>query len=197
MQGLGFELQDEAWLQTLTLDVVRTSEIEGEHLDTGQVRSSVARRLGIDLGGLAPTDRHIEGIVEVSVDATQRFSEPLTVERLFGWHGALFPTGRSGIKSIRVAAWRDDAAGPMQVVSGAVGRERIHYTAPPASQLESGMARFLSWFEEDHRTDLMLKAGLAHLWCVTLHPFDDGNGRLARVVSDMALSRSEQFCQIP
>ena len=195
MQALGFSLRDEAWLQTLTQDVVRTSEIEGERLDVVQVRSSLARRLGIEIGGLAPVDRHVEGIVEILVNATQRFAEPLTTKRLFNWHGALFPTGRSGLKQIRVAAWRDDAEEPMQVVSGALGREKLHFIAPPATKLESEMTRFLSWYEQEDGTDLVVKAGLAHLWFVTLHPFDDGNGRIARALSDMALARSEQTSQ--
>ena len=195
MQALGFSLRDEAWLQTLTQDVVRTSEIEGERLDVVQVRSSLARRLGIEIGGLAPVDRHVEGIVEILVNATQRFAEPLTTKRLFNWHGALFPTGRSGLKQIRVAGWRDDAEGPMQVVSGALGREKLHFIAPPAAKLESEMTRFLSWYEQEDGTDLVMKAGLAHLWFVTLHPFDDGNGRIARALSDMALARSEQTSQ--
>ena len=195
MQALGFSLRDEAWLQTLTQDVVRTSEIEGERLDVVQVRSSLARRLGIEIGGLAPVDRHVEGIVEILVNATQRFAEPLTTKRLFNWHGALFPTGRSGLKQIRVAAWRDDAEEPMQVVSGALGREKLHFIAPPATKLESEMTRFLSWYEQEDGTDLVVKAGLAHLWFITLHPFDDGNGRIARALSDMALARSEQTSQ--
>lgn len=199
MESLGFSLRDEAWLQTLTQDVVKTSEIEGERLDTEQVRSSIARRLGLDIGALAPLDRHVEGIVEVMLDATQRYAVPLTGERLFAWHGALFPTGRSGLAQIRVAAWRDDAGGPMQVISGSVinpcGREKVHYTAPPANRLAAEMTIFLDWFEQPGELDPVLKAGLAHLWFVTLHPFDDGNGRIARAIGDMALAKSEQSQQ--
>jgi Fic family protein len=195
----GFTLRDEAWLQTLTQDVVKTSEIEGELLDTEQVRSSIARRLSLDIGALAPVDRHVEGIVEVMLDATQRYATPQTAERLFAWHGALFPTGRSGLVQIRVAAWRDDAGGPMQVIFGSVinpcGRKKVHYTAPPADRLASEMATFLDWFEQPGEHDPVLKAGLAHLWFVTLHPFDDGNGRIARGIGDMALARSEQSQQ--
>lgn len=195
MESLGFTLRDEAWLQTLTQDVIKTSEIEGERLDTELVRSSIARRLGLDIGALAPVDRHVEGIVEMMLDATQHYADPLTAERLFAWHGALFPTGRSGLAEIRVAAWRDDENGPMQVISGPIGREKVHYIAPPANRLAPEMATFLDWFEQPDELDPVLKAGLAHLWFVTLHPFDDGNGRIARAVGDMALARSEQSQQ--
>jgi Fic family protein len=195
MESLGFKLRDEAWLQTLTQDVLKTSEIEGERLDTDQVRSSIARRLGLNIGALAPVDRHVEGIVEMMLDATQNYARPLTVERLFSWHGALFPTGRSGLAEIRVAAWRDDAAGPMQVISGPIGREKVHYSAPPAGRLDAEVERFLQWFEQPDELEAVLKAGLAHLWLVTLHPFEDGNGRIARAVGDMALARSEQSPQ--
>lgn len=195
MESLGFPLQEEALLNTLTNDVVKTSEIEGEHLDAAQVRSSLARRLGIDIGALAPADRNVDGIVDVMLDATRNFDHPLTKERLFGWHAALFPTGRSGLARIRVGAWRDDSHGPMQVVSGPQGRERVHYTAPPASRLEAEMAAFLTWFEEPHAIDPVLKAALAHLWFLTIHPFEDGNGRLARAIADLALARSEHSPQ--
>jgi Fic family protein len=195
MESLGFKLRDEAWLQTLTQDVVKTSEIEGERLDTEQVRSSIARRLGLDIGALAPIDRHVEGIVEIMLDATQRYAEPLTAERLFAWHGALFPTGRSALAQIRVATWRDDANGPMQVISGPIGREKVHYIAPPANRMAAEMTAFLDWFEQPSQLDPVLEAGLAHLWFVTLHPFDDGNGRIARAIGDMALARSEQCPQ--
>ena len=196
MESLGFKLRDEAWLQTLTQDVLKTSEIEGERLDTDQVRSSIARRLGMDIGALTPVDRNVEGIVEVMLDATQNCAKPLTVTRLFGWHGALFPTGRSGLSKIRVAKWRDDSAGPMQVISGPIGRETVHFTAPPAEQLGAEIKTFLSWFENlEVDLDGVIKAGLAHLWLVTLHPLDDGNGRIARAVGDMALARSEQTHQ--
>lgn len=191
METLGFKLREEAVLQTLTQDVVKTSEIEGELLDSAQVRSSIARRLGIDIGALAPTDRNVEGIVEVMLDATGRYQEPLTADRLFGWHSALFPTGRSGMSKLRVGQWRDDSAGPMQVVSGPLGRERVHYTAPPASRVAEDMHAFLAWFNEPAATDPVIKAALAHLWFVTIHPFADGNGRIARAVADLALARSE------
>jgi Fic family protein len=195
METLGFSLRAEATLRTLTLDVVKSSEIEGEILNRDQVRSSIARRLGMDIGGLAPTDRHIEGVVEMTLDATQNYSAPLTDERLFGWHAALFPTGYSGIKKIAIGRWRDDSKGPMQVVSGAVGRERVHYQAPAAKRLKKEMAAFLKWFNGTDHTDLVLRAGLAHLWFVTIHPFDDGNGRIARATADMALARSEHSAQ--
>jgi Fic family protein len=196
MESLGFKLRDEAWLQTLTQDVIKTSEIEGERLDTHQVRSSIARRLGMDIGALAPVDRHVEGIVEVMLDATQNCAKPLTVKRLHAWHGALFPTGRSGMAKIRVAKWRDDAQGPMQVISGPLGKEKIHFRAPSADRLSDEVRRFLMWFENfEYDLDGVIKAGLAHLWLVTIHPFDDGNGRIARAVGDMALARSEQIHQ--
>jgi Fic family protein len=195
MESLGFKSRDEAWLQTMTEDVVKTSEIEGDQLDVAQVRSSIAKRLGMDAGALPPVDRHVEGIVEVMLDATQNYAEALTAERLFSWHGALFPTGRSGLAQIRVAAWRDDSGGPMQVLSGPLGREKVHYTAPPAEDLVVEIERFLAWFEQSSGFDMVLKAGLAHLWLVTLHPFDDGNGRIARAVGDLLLARSEQTNQ--
>jgi Fic family protein len=195
METLGFPLRAEAMLQTLTLDVVKSSEIEGEILDREQVRSSIARRLGMDIGGLAPTDRNVEGVVEMMLDATQHYSAPLTAERLFGWHASLFLTGYSGMSKITVAQWRDDSKGPMQVVSGPIGRERVHFEAPAAKHLEKEMKAFLKWFNETDETDLVLRTGLAHLWFVTVHPFDDGNGRIARAIADMSLSRSEQSAQ--
>ena len=195
MESLGFKSRNEALLQTLTDDVVKTSQIEGERLDSEQVRSSIARRLGMDVGALPPVDRHVEGIVEMMLDATQHYAEALTAERLFSWHGALFPTGRSGLVPIRVADWRDDSGGPMQVLSGAVGREKVHYTAPPAERIAFEMERFLAWFEHPADLDPVLKAGLAHLWMVSLHPFDDGNGRIARAVGDLLLARSEETVQ--
>ena len=190
-ESLGFKLRDEAWLETLTQDVVKTSEIENEFMDRDQVRSSIARRLGLDIGAMAPMDRHVEGVVELMLDATRHYASPLTAARLCSWQGTLFPTGRSGLVAIRVADWRDDATGPMQVVSGPIGREKVHYTAPPAERLASEVDRFLSWFEHPGDLDPVLQAGLAHLWLVTLHPFDDGNGRIARAVTDLALARSE------
>lgn len=195
MESLGFKLRDEAWLTTLTRDVVKTSQIEGQQLDTEQVRSSIARRLGLDIGALAPVDRHVDGIVAVMLDATGHYNRPLTGERLCAWQAALFPTGRCGLSKIRVGTWRNDSTGPMQVVSGPVGRPRVHYTAPPADRLEAEIERFLQWFEGADPLDGVLKAGLAHLWLVTLHPFDDGNGRIARAVGDMALARSERTVQ--
>jgi Fic family protein len=195
MEGLGFALQKEAELETLTLDVLKSSEIEGEMLDAGQVRSSIARRLGLDAGGTEPADREVEGVVEMMLDATQRFTAPLTEERLFAWHAALFPAGRSGMRRIMVGAWRDDARGPMQVVSGPVGREKVHYEAPAAPRLAGEMARFLAWANEADRADAVMRAGIAHLWFVTIHPFDDGNGRMARAIADWQLARSERSAQ--
>lgn len=195
MEGLGFNAQSEAWLQTLTQDVIKSSEIEGEQLNKEQVRSSIAKRLGLDIGALPPTDRHIEGIVEMMLDATQAFSVPLTAERLFGWHAALFPTGRSGLIKITVGAWRTEVSGPMQVISGAAGREKVHFEAPAASQIEIEMATFIEWFNSKQAIDPLIKVALAHLWFVTIHPFEDGNGRIARAVADMALARSEQSSQ--
>ena len=195
MEALGFDLRNEARLRTLTEDVVKTSEIEGEKLDSDQVRSSIAKRLGMDIGGLVPTDRDVEGVVEMTLDATGNYAEPLTEERLFAWHAALFPTGRSGIRKIIVGAWRDDSGGPMQVVSGPVGKERLHYEAPPAARVPDEIEKFLRWFERPGDTAPLLVAGLAHLWLVTIHPFDDGNGRIARAIADMALARSENSPQ--
>lgn len=191
MESLGFELRSEAILTTLTDDVLKSSEIEGEDLNKEQVRSSIARRLGLDISGLVPTDRHVDGVVEMMLDATQHFDRPLTDERLFAWHASLFPTGRSGMTRITVGTWRKDEEGPMQVVSGPYGREKVHYEAPVAGQLPAEMAAFLTWFETPPRHDPVLKAGIAHLWFVTIHPFDDGNGRIARAIADMALARSE------
>lgn len=195
MEALGFALRTEASLLTLTEDVVKSSEIEGERLDRDQVRSSIARRLGIDIGALTPAERDVEGVVEMMLDATQRYVEPLTAERLFGWHAALFPTGRSGMHRIIVGAWRDDRTGSMQVVSGPVGRERVHYEAPSADRLAREMGTFVDWFNHEVSLDPVLKAGVAHLWFVTIHPFDDGNGRIARAIADMALARSERSVQ--
>ncbi len=195
MQGLGFHLREEAVLKTLTEDVLKTSEIEGEILSRDQVRSSIARRLGMDAGALPPADRHVEGIVEMMLDATQKYKEPLTVERLFGWHSALFPTARSGMTKIIVGAWRNEKSGPMQVISGPFGKEKVHYEAPIAGRLDAEIKSFLDWFNGDENIDPVLKAGVAHLWFVTIHPFDDGNGRIARAIADMALARSEDSPQ--
>lgn len=191
MEGLGFGARNDAVLETLTLDVLKSSEIEGEILDPDTVRSSIARRLGIEIAGAAPLDRHVEGVVEMMLDATQKFDQPLTASRLFGWHAALFPTGHSGINKIVTGAWRDDSNGPMQVVSGAIGREKIHYQAPAAPRVEAEMSRFNAWANTADDTDPVLRSALAHLWFVTIHPFDDGNGRIARAIADWALARSE------
>jgi len=195
MEALGFNLRQEAVLQTLTADVLKSSEIEGEVLDREQVRSSIARRLGMDIGALKPADRHVEGIVEMMLDATRHYDQPLGDERLFAWHAALFPTMRSGMRKIRVGAWRDDSTGPMQVVSGPIGKEQIHFEAVPAARLAQEMAAFFDWFNGKPDIDEVLKAGLAHLWFVTIHPFDDGNGRIARAIADMTLARSEKSPQ--
>ncbi len=195
MEGLGFSLQQEAELETLTLDVVKSSEIEGENLNMDQVRSSVARRLGMDIAGAIPVNRNVEGVVEMMLDASRNFDKPLTEDRLFAWHAALFPTGRSGMRKIIVGAWRDDADGPMEVVSGPIGKERVHYQAPAASLLDKEVARFFDWANESDGTDPVLRAALAHLWFATIHPFDDGNGRMARAIADWALARSENSPQ--
>ena len=196
MEGLGFSLQREAELETLTLDVLKSSEIEGEKLPADQVRSSIARRLGLDTVGTVPTERDVEGVVEMMLDATQNFATPLSESRLFDWQAALFPTGRSGMRKIIVGAWRDDAGGPMQVVSGPVGREKVHYEAPAAPLLPDEVSRFLAWANDARdKTDAVLRAALAHLWFVTIHPFDDGNGRIARAIADWALARSEKSPQ--
>lgn len=195
MEGMGFQLQAEAALFSLTEEVLKSSEIEGEALNKDQVRSSIARRLGMDIGGLVPADRNVEGIVELMLDATQNYNKAFSAERLFNWHAALFPTGRSGMTRIVVGAWRDDATGPMQVVSGAIGRERVHYQAPPAKKLDEEMQAFLKWFDCEPALDPVLKAALSHLWFVTIHPFEDGNGRIARAITDMALARSENSAQ--
>jgi Fic family protein len=192
MESIGFSLQDEANLQTLTLDVVKSSEIEGELLDPGQVRSSIARRLGMDVAGLVPADRSVEGVVEMMLDATQRYNEPLTSERLYGWQASLFPTGRSGTQKIVVGAWRDNpVTDPMQVISGMIGREKVHFQAPDSALLDDEMFGFLKWFNESSGDDPLIKAAVAHLWFVTIHPFDDGNGRIARAIADMQLARAD------
>ena len=191
LADVGLALRDQARLAALTQDVVKTSEIEGEVLNVESVRSSIARRLGVDIGAVAPVDRHVEGVVEMVLDATSRSAEPLTAERLFGWHAALFPTGYTGMNKLTVGQWRDDAAGPMQVVSGPVGRRKVHFQAPPADALSVETAKFLSWANEDTGEPALVKAGLAHLWFVTLHPFDDGNGRIARAVGDLFLARAD------
>jgi Fic family protein len=191
LEGLGFHLREEATLETLTQDVIKSSEIEGEKLPADQVRSSIARRLGIEVAGDIAINRNVEGVVEMMMDATQKYDQILTDDRLFGWHAALFPTGRSGIHKIQLGAWRKDTRGPMQVVSGQMGKERVHYEAPEASRLDSEMQKFLEWFNRPTTTDLVLKAAIAHLWFVTIHPFDDGNGRIARAIADMQLARAD------
>jgi Fic family protein len=195
MEALGLNIQQEAVLQTLTADVLKSSEIEGEKLDAGQIRSSIARRLGIDIGALKPTDRHVEGVVEMMLDATRQYDQPLSAERLFAWHADLFPTGRSGMTKIRAGAWRDGSTGPMQVVSGPIGKEHVHYQAPVAARVDADMRKFLDWFQAPSDVDPVLRAAQAHLWFVTIHPFDDGNGRMARAIADMALARSERSPQ--
>ncbi len=195
MRALGFRLQQEAELSTLTEEVLKSNEIEGEILDRDQVRSSIAGRLGMNVGGLPPADRHVEGVVDMMLDATQKFAEPLTKERLFAWHAALFPTGRSGMHKITVGTWRTDEKGPMQVTSGAIGHEKVHYEAPAAALLEDEMKALLDWFNAKEDIDPVIKAALAHLWFVTIHPFDDGNGRIARAITDMSLARSEGSSQ--
>ena len=191
LADVGMALRDQASLGALTEDVLKTSEIEGEVLNAASVRSSIARRLGVDIGALTPVDRHVEGVVEMVLDATSHGADPLTAERLFGWHAALFPTGYSGMNKIAIGQWRDDADGPMQVVSGPVGRRKVHFQAPPATVLPSEVARFLTWANDQTEVPALIKAGLAHLWFVTLHPFDDGNGRIARAVGDLFLARAD------
>jgi Fic family protein len=191
LADVGLALRDEASLSALTVDVTKTSEIEGEQLDVQSVRSSIARRLGVDIGALAPVDRHVEGVVEMVLDATANCQAPVTRKRLFGWHAALFPTGYSGLGRIRVGRWRDDAAGPMQVVSGPLQRQRVHFDAPPADRLAAETGRFLAWANSASGEPPLIKAGLAHLWLVTVHPFDDGNGRIARAVGDLFLARAD------
>jgi len=192
MEFMGFELREEAFLNTLTLDILKTSEIEGELLDADQVRSSLARKLGMDVAGLVPSDRNVDGVVEMMLDATTNYASDLTEDRLFGWHSCLFPSGRSGMFKIQVGDWRSEEKGPMQVVSGPLGKEKIHFEAPPAELLEQEMNRFLKWFNQNSDLDPVIKAGIAHLWFVTIHPFDDGNGRIARAITDLQLARAEE-----
>ncbi len=191
MKGLGFELKQEASLETLTNDILKSSAIEGQSLNPEEVRSSIARRLGLDIAGLVSVSRDVEGIVEMMLDATQNFNIPLTKERMFDWHAALFPTGRSGMHKITVGGWRTKEAGAMQVVSGPMGHETVHFEAPDAGRLDKEMEKFFTWFNHEDGTDPVLRAGIAHLWFVTLHPFEDGNGRIARAIADMALARAE------
>jgi len=195
MESLGFELRDEALLDTLTLDVLKSTEIEGEILNPDQVRSSIARKLGMEIAGSVDSDRNVDGMVEMMIDATHNCFNPLTADRLFDWHAALFPMGRSGLFKITVADWRKDSSGPMQVVSGAAGKEEIHFQAPDADLIETEMKRFLKWFNENDKIDLVIKAAVAHLWFVTIHPFQDGNGRITRALTDMLLAQSDKSTQ--
>jgi Fic family protein len=192
MGALGFDLQNQANLEILTQDVLKSTEIEGEILDPDQVRSSIARRLGLSISGLVPSDRNVDGVVEMMLDATKNYDKPFTKERLFGWHNALFPSGYSGLYKIIVGNWRDDSTGPMQVVSGAMGKEKVHYQAPSADLLDRQMDYLFNWINSNQQIDLVLKAALAHLWFVTLHPFEDGNGRIARAITDMILAQSDK-----
>ncbi|HEX6848203.1 MAG TPA: Fic family protein [Chitinophagaceae bacterium] len=192
MEALGFPLQAEATLHSLTIEVVKSGEIEGESLNADQVRSSIARKLGIKIAGLIPADRPIDGVVEMMLDATQHYSEPLTAKRLFAWHAAMFPTGTSGMHKIVVGKWRNNAKDdPMQVVSGALGKEKVHFRAPDADVLKDEMRTFMDWFNTEKNIDPVIKAALAHVWFVTIHPFDDGNGRIARAIADMQLARAD------
>jgi Fic family protein len=191
LEGLGFRLREEATLATLTQDVTKSSEIEGENLPTDQVRSSIARRLGIEIAGEVPVNKNVKGVVEMMLDATQRYHLPLTKERLLGWHASLFPTERDGMRKIMVGRWRNDAKGPMQVVSSAIGKEKVRYEAPEAGKVDAEMKKFLEWFNKSNAGDPVVKAAIAHLWFVTIHPFDDGNGRIARAIADMQLARAD------
>jgi Fic family protein len=195
MESLGFNLRNEALLDTLTIDVLKSSEIEGEFLNPDQVRSSIARRLGMEIAGSVESDRNVDGVVEMMLDATQNCFKPLTADRLFDWHAALFPTGRSGMYKITVADWRTDSTGPMQVVSGAMGKEKVHFQAPDSSLVEKEMNLFVDWFNNNVKMELVLKAAIAHLWFVTIHPFEDGNGRITRALTDMLLARSDKSNQ--
>ncbi|WP_375580921.1 Fic family protein [Marivirga tractuosa] len=192
MDSLGFELRNEAFLDTITLDVLKSSEIEGEILNPEQVRSSVARKLGLEFAGAVDSDRNVDGVVEMMLDATQKYYQPLSADRLFDWHAALFPTGRSGIRKITIADWRKGTTGPMQVVSGSMGREKVHFQAPDAKYVEREMIKFLDWLNDDRKNDLVMKAAIAHLWFITIHPFEDGNGRIARAITDMILAQADK-----
>jgi Fic family protein len=195
MESLGFDFRDEAMLETLTLDVLKSAEIEGELLNPEHVRSSIAHRLGMEYAGTSMSDRNVDGMVDMMIDATQNCFTPLTADRLFDWHGALFPAGRSGIFKITVADWRKDTTGQMQVVSGAAGREKVHFQAPDAALIDMEMNRFLTWFNQENKIDLVIKSAIAHLWFVTIHPFQDGNGRITRALTDMLLAQSDKSNQ--
>jgi len=192
MGALGFELKNQANLEILTIDILKTTEIEGEMLNPDQVRSSIARRLGLEVSGLVSSDRHVDGVVDMMLDATRNYDKELNKDRLFSWHGSLFPAGYSGISKIVTANWRDDAKGPMQVVSGPVGKEKVHYQAPAEEKLDQEMKLFFEWFNHLQDIDLVIKAGIAHLWFVTIHPFEDGNGRIARALTDLILAQSDK-----
>ncbi len=192
ISALGFSIKEETMLSTLTLDVLKSSEIEGELLNYEQVRSSIARRLGLDFAGMVYPDKNVEGVVEMMLDATQNYDKPLDEERLFGWHSALFPTGRSGMYKIDTGCYRK---GEMQIVSGPMGKEKIHYQAPPPEQVKYEMDIFLEWFNSDTKLDLVIKSAIAHFWFIVIHPFDDGNGRIARAISDLLLARSDNSSQ--
>jgi Fic family protein len=195
MESLGFDLRNEALLETLTLDILKSTEIEGEILNPDQVRSSVARRLGMEIAGSVESDRNVDGMVEMMIDATRNCYKPLSKERLFDWHASLFPTGRKGMSRITVGDWRKDTTGPMQVVSGAMGKEKVHFQAPDSPGIESEMKHFLNWFNKSFENDLVIKAAISHLWFVTIHPFEDGNGRIARALTDMLLAQSDRRTQ--
>jgi Fic family protein len=195
MESLGFDFRNEAALETLTLDVLKSTEIEGEILNPEQVRSSIARKLGMEIAGSVESDRNVDGMVEMMIDATHNCFKPLTAVRLFDWHAALFPTGRSEMHKITVADWRKDTAGPMQVVSGAMGKEKVHFQAPDSSLVKTEMNRFLDWFNKKADIDLVIKAAVAHLLFVTIHPFDDGNGRITRALTDLLLAQSDKSTQ--
>lgn len=195
MEAMGFELRKEASFKTLTSDIIKTSEIEGEILSKEQVRSSLAKKIGLEIGGIVHPDRNVDGIVDMVLNATQNSDEALTKDRLFGWHNSLFPGGKSGIYTILVGQWRKDIKGPMRVVSGGIGKENIHFEAPAALKLEAEMHRFLNWFNLELNLDPIIKAGIAHFWFITLHPFEDGNGRIARALTDMLLARADGITQ--
>jgi Fic family protein len=195
MEAVGFELRSEASLEAITIEIIKTSEIEGEILNADQVRSSLARKLGMERAGLVPSNRDVDGVVDLLVDAINNYDQVLTEDRLFSWHASLFPTGRSGMYKIIIGDWRDDSTGPMQVVSGAMGREKVHFEAPAAERLPEETQRFIDWLNNENELDLVLKAGIAHLWFVTLHPFEDGNGRITRALTDMLLTKSDDVPQ--
>lgn len=193
MKGLGYQLKNEATLAALTEETVKSSAIEGEELNPESVRSSLARRMGLEAAGTRPADRNVEGVVEMMLDATQHYATPLTEERIFGWHAALFPTGRSGMRKIKTAGWRE---GPMEVVSGPEGKEKVHFEGPEAKHVEPEMKRFLAWYEDKNAvSELLIKTALGHLYFVTIHPLEDGNGRIARAITEMSLARLEESAQ--